>query len=61
MLALVGNIIMSLILAGFILGGVALFWIARQDDSHLGRILGLLAVAFGGFAVIYVVYGHHWF
>jgi hypothetical protein len=61
MLALVGNLVISLILAGFILGGVALFWIARQDDSRLGRMLGLLAVAFGGFAVIYFVAGHHWF
>ena len=61
MLALFGNLFMFLVLAGVILGGVALFWIARQDDSRAGRFLGLLAVVCGGVVLIYVIYGGHWF
>ena len=60
MLAMLINLVMSLVLIAVVLGGVALFWIARQDDSRLGRILGLFAVAFGSIGLLYVIVGHHW-
>ncbi len=60
MLPLLGNIAIGLILAAAILGGVALFWIARQDDSRLGRLIGLLSVAIGAVAGLYLTTGQHW-
>ena len=57
---MLGNIAIGLILAAAILGGVALFWIARQDDSRMGRLIGLLAVAIGAVTGLYLTTGHHW-
>jgi hypothetical protein len=57
---MLGNIAIGLILAAAILGGVALFWIARQDDSRMGRLIGLLAVAIGAVTGLYLSTGHHW-
>jgi disulfide bond formation protein DsbB len=54
------NIAIALILAAAIAGGVALFWIARQDDSRMGRLIGLLAVAIGAVTGLYLTTGHHW-
>lgn len=56
----VGNIAIGLGLAAVFVGGLALFWIARQDDSRAGRLLGLLAMAATAAALGYVTYGHHW-
>jgi hypothetical protein len=58
---LLGNIAIALILAAAIVGGVALFWIARQDDSRMGRLIGLLAVAIGAVTLLWLGTGNHWF
>lgn len=55
------NIAMLLVIAAAVMGGTALFWIARQDDSRAGRLLGLLIVALGAAAVLYLATGRHWF
>ena len=59
-MSLLGNIVIALILAGWFLGGSALFFIARQDDSRAGRFIGLLAATAGAVAIIYMTAGHHW-
>ena len=55
------NLAALLVIAAMVLGGIALFWIARQDDSRAGRLLGLLAVALGAVALLYLGAGNHWF
>jgi hypothetical protein len=60
-MAVVSNALIGLMLAGTSLGGFALFWIARQDDSRAGRLLGLLAIAVSVVALIWLSVGHHWF
>lgn len=58
-MATVGNIAIVLVLLAVFAAGVALFWIARQDDSRAGRLIGLLAIA--GSAVAFVwLGGGHW-
>jgi hypothetical protein len=57
----IGNIIIGLGLAGTFLGGFALFWIARQDDSRFGRVLGLLAMTAAVGVAGYLHFGRHWF
>jgi hypothetical protein len=59
-MSVVVNALVGLMLAGTSLGGFALFWIARQDDSRAGRLLGLLAIAVSVVAVIWLSVGHHW-
>jgi hypothetical protein len=59
-MSVVANALIGLTLAGTSLGGVALFWIARQDDSRAGRLLGLLAIALSVVALIWLSVGHHW-
>jgi hypothetical protein len=59
-MSVVANALVGLMLAGTSLGGFALFWIARQDDSRAGRLLGLLAIAVSVVAVIWLSVGHHW-
>jgi hypothetical protein len=59
-MAVVANTFIGLMLAGTSLGGFALFWIARQDDSRAGRLLGLLAIALSVVALIWLSVGHHW-
>ena len=59
-MSFVENIVIALVLAGFFLGGGALFFIARQDDSNAGRVIGLLAATAGTVAAIYLTAGHHW-
>jgi hypothetical protein len=59
-MSLVGNIVIALILAGFFLGGGALFFIARQDDSHAGRVVGIISAAVSVIAALYLTAGHHW-
>lgn len=54
------NIVIALILAGFFLGGGALFFIARQDDSHAGQLVGILSAAVSVIAALYLSVGHHW-
>lgn len=60
-MALLGNILICLILVAAVAGGVALFWIARQDDSRAGRLIGMLAVALGAVAILWLGTGNHWF
>jgi uncharacterized membrane protein len=59
-MSLLGNIVIALVLAGLFLGGGALFFIARQDDSRAGRLIGLLVATAGAVAIIYLTAGHHW-
>ena len=40
----VGHIVIALALLFGFLAGFALFWIARQDDSRAGRLIGLVAM-----------------
>ncbi len=54
------NAAIVLALAAVFLGGLALFWIARQDDSRTGRLLGLLAMAASALGLAYLAAGHHW-
>ncbi len=57
---LIVNILIALALVAALLGGLALFWIARQDDSRTGRLLGLLAMAVAVAAFLYLHLGPHW-
>jgi hypothetical protein len=59
-MAWVWNTVIALAAAALFLGGFALFWIARQDDSRAGRLLGLLAMAATAVGLSYLTYGHHW-
>ena len=56
----VGNTAIALLLAGTFLGGIALFTIARQDDSRNGQILGAAAIAAAATVAILLFAGHHW-
>jgi hypothetical protein len=60
MIAFAGHVLIALILAGFFLGGGALFFIARQDDSHAGRLVGIISAAVSVIATLYLSVGHHW-
>lgn len=60
-MSMVINLAIALAVAAMVLGGIALFWIARQDDSRAGRLLGLLAVALGAMAILWLGTGNHWF
>jgi len=60
MLAAVLDVLIGLAIAGAVLGGLALFWIARQDGSRLGRALGICCPIAAIFAGIYLTAGHHW-
>ncbi|MEI9888499.1 MAG: hypothetical protein WDN08_18760 [Rhizomicrobium sp.] len=57
---LIANVLIALALVAALLGGLALFWIARQDDSRTGRLLGLLAMAAAVAAFLYLHAGAHW-
>ena len=61
MLAAVFDALIGLAVAGAALGVLALFWIARQDGSRLGRILGLLFPVAAILAAAYLTTGRHWF
>ena len=56
----VWNVIVLLVLLLVFLGGLALLWIARQDDSRAGRLIGLIAMAAGAFAIVWRT-THHLF
>lgn len=60
-MSMVLNLAIALAVAAMVMGGIALFWIARQDDSRAGRLLGILAVALGAMAILYLGTGNHWF
>lgn len=60
-MSLVINLAVVLVIAAMVLGGIALFWIARQDDSRAGRLMGALAIALGAVALGYLGTGQHWF
>ena len=61
MLAALSDVLIGLAIAGAILGGLALFWIARQDGSLSGRVLGVLFSITAILAATYLTMGHHWF
>jgi FtsH-binding integral membrane protein len=60
MLRLIENFLLCLLIAGAFFGGMALFWIARQDDSRLGRILGVLCTLVAILIGVYLVLGDRW-
>ena len=60
-MSMVLNLAIALAVVAMVLGGVALFWIARQDDSRAGRLLGILAVALGAVGILWLETGNHWF
>jgi len=60
MLVAVLNVLIGLAIAAAVLGGVVLFWIARQDGSRLGSVLGVLFPTLAVFTAIYLTMGHHW-
>ena len=60
MFAFAGNALIALIVVGVFLGGGALFFIARQDDSHAGQVIGLLLVAASLSVFLGLSAGHHW-
>jgi hypothetical protein len=61
MLALLCNVLIGATMAGTIAAGVALFWIARQDGSAIGRNLGLLLVLATVSTAGYLIVFNHWF
>ena len=60
MLAIALNVIIVLALIGLAMGGVALYWIAGQDGSRMGRILGALILAAALLGATYMIMGRHW-
>ena len=60
MLAYIGNAGMGLALVAAIDGGIVLFDTARQDDSLLGRTLGILFPAVAILVGAYLTVFHHW-
>ena len=54
------NIAIGTGLLAIFAGGFVLFWIARQDDSRAGRLMGLLAMATAALTATYLSSGHHW-
>jgi bacteriorhodopsin len=57
MLALVLKIAFGLVLIAAIVGGVVLFWIARQDDVPQGRWLGILIMVSAVLVGAYFAFG----
>jgi len=55
-----GNVFFALQMAATFLIGVALFLIARQDESRLGRILGITLTVLALFELAYLTFGNHW-
>ena len=55
------NLILFATLVGVAAISVALFWIARQDDSANGRRIGIGLLGLVVLAALYVVIGRHWF
>ena len=61
MLAIAGNVLVVLTIAGGVGIGVALFVIAKQDESRAGRVIGCLVAAAAVIQAIYFVTGRRWF
>lgn len=55
-----GNVLIALTLSAAMGAGVALFVIARQDASRIGKVLGVSIVATAISMAIYVILGQHW-
>ena len=55
-----GNVLIAVTLSAAMGAGVALFVIARQDASGIGKVLGLLMVVAAISTAMYVVLGEHW-
>jgi hypothetical protein len=60
MLAFMGNVLFGLAIAGAIVGGGVLFWIARQDGSIQGRTLGVLIPVAAILTAGYLTFFHRW-
>jgi hypothetical protein len=60
MWSVLGNALIILTLATAIGAGLALFVIARQDASRMGKVLGVLIVVTAIGMAIYIVLGQHW-
>ncbi|MEJ0041998.1 MAG: hypothetical protein WDM81_07185 [Rhizomicrobium sp.] len=56
---IVAHLFGLLVLLAVFLGGFALFWIARQDDSRAGRLIGLVAMIASAFTIAW--FGHRLF
>jgi hypothetical protein len=56
----IGNVLIAFALAASMGAGVVLFTIARQDDSGVGKTIGLLVSAVAIFIAVYVALGNHW-
>jgi hypothetical protein len=59
MLVVVGDVFIGLAIAGAALGGGALYWIARQDGSPQGRVVGTLIVLAAVVAGLYLTLGFY--
>jgi hypothetical protein len=60
MWALTADFLIGALLLAAAVGGVALFTIARQDDSRSGQIFGALLGVAAVLALSYLTVGHHW-
>jgi hypothetical protein len=60
MLVAARNVFIGLAIALAIVGGLTLFWIARQDGSSQGRFLGILIAVAATTVATYIIYFHYW-
>jgi hypothetical protein len=60
MLVAASNVFIGLAIALAIIGGLTLFWIARQDGSPQGRFLGILITVAAAIVTTYIIYFQHW-
>ena len=61
MTSVILNLILSAILIGAGASGVALFWIARQDDSRAGRLIGITLMSVSVFIAGGLTLAQGWF
>jgi hypothetical protein len=54
------NATIALALLAAFAGGFALFWIAGQDDSRAGRLIGALAMLGSSACAGWLIFGPHW-
>jgi hypothetical protein len=54
------NVAIALILFAAFAGGFALFWIAGQDDSRAGRLIGATAMLGSAAGLGWLSFGQHW-
>ena len=61
MTGLLLNVLLSAVLFGAGATGIALFWIARQDDSRAGRLIGIALLAASVFIPLVLTIVQGWF